>query len=186
MILPITQVTIPAKAKKKRSSAITHVVIHTAEGSYKGTQNWFHTDQDKSRTDNHMTPLGYQAVTHFLVGANGDCCQFSDTNDRLIHCGSSIEPGWNDKAVGIEHEGFTKKGGPYTKEMLEASAEITAQICFAHHVPVDRTHIIGHCEIKGVTHTDPGYQWPWNDYMTLVTLAYSKIAIRTMKAPAVP
>lgn len=168
MILDIPQISIPSKAYRTRACIISHVVIHTAEGSFKGTQNWFHIDQDESRIKNHMTPLGYQTGTHFLVGAKGESCQFADTNLRLIHCGSSLEKNWNDKAIGIEHEGFTKKGGPYTIEMLTASAAITAQVCREYHIPIDRTRIIGHSEIRGVTHTDPGYLWPWDKYMKLV------------------
>jgi hypothetical protein len=34
---------------------------------------------------------------------------------------------------------------------------------------MDRSHIIGHNEVPGATHTDPGSCWNWTYYMQLVT-----------------
>jgi len=133
------------------------------------------------------TPLGYNVCTHFLVGAKGEATQFADTTAMLLHCGSKQVPRCNDTSIGIEHEGFTAKGGPYTDAMLAMSAKITATLCVEHHIPVDREHIVGHVEIPGVDHTDPGLFWPWDKYMALVRLAVVDITApprpRTMRPP---
>jgi peptidoglycan hydrolase-like protein with peptidoglycan-binding domain len=35
-------------------------------------------------------------------------------------------------------------------------------------IPVDRAHIVGHNELPGTDHSDPGPTWNWNYYMSLV------------------
>jgi len=55
--------------------------------------------------------------------------------------------------------------------MYRASAALTAEICKRYGIPRDRRHIIGHVEIPGARHTDPGRFWDWNRYMALVAAA---------------
>ncbi len=37
-------------------------------------------------------------------------------------------------------------------------------------VPLDREHVIGHNEVPGTTHTDPGPTWDWPHFMWLTSL----------------
>ncbi|NEE28560.1 N-acetylmuramoyl-L-alanine amidase, partial [Streptomyces sp. SID7982] len=58
-----------------------------------------------------------------------------------------------------------------TKEMYASSARLTASICARHGIPIDREHIIGHVEVPGTDHTDPGPHWDWDRYLELVRRA---------------
>jgi Bacterial SH3 domain len=52
--------------------------------------------------------------------------------------------------------------------MYRASAAPTRNLCNKYGIPKDRSHIIGHVEVPGATHTDPGPYWNWTYYMQLV------------------
>lgn len=93
--------------------------------------------------------------------------------DVAYHAGNRD---YNERSVGIEHEGFVERRQDLTDEMYEASARLTARICARYDIPVDREHIIGHVEVPGTDHTDPGEHWDWDRYMKLVRAA------RTTKA----
>jgi N-acetyl-anhydromuramyl-L-alanine amidase AmpD len=55
--------------------------------------------------------------------------------------------------------------------MYERSARLTASICERHGIPRNRGHIIGHHEVPGSDHTDPGRHWDWKRYLRLVKSA---------------
>jgi hypothetical protein len=44
-----------------------------------------------------------------------------------------------------------------------------ADVAVRQTIPVDRSHIIGHSEVPGATHTDPGDGWDWDLYMDLIS-----------------
>ncbi|MFD8961334.1 N-acetylmuramoyl-L-alanine amidase, partial [Streptomyces anulatus] len=52
--------------------------------------------------------------------------------------------------------------------MYLRSARLTADICDRHGIPKDREHIVGHHEVPGSDHTDPGVHWDWERYLRLV------------------
>lgn len=56
--------------------------------------------------------------------------------------------------------------------MLNKSALLTAYMCYAYKVPVSRSNIVGHDENQKLggtsTHMDPGVDWDWDLYMSLV------------------
>ena len=56
----------------------------------------------------------------------------------------------------------------YTDAMYEARRALVARHPRAHAVPRTGTHIIGHVEVPGARHTDPGPGWDWDYYMSLV------------------
>jgi N-acetyl-anhydromuramyl-L-alanine amidase AmpD len=78
---------------------------------------------------------------------------------------------FNERSVGIEHEGFVDRPKDFTDAMYAASARLTARICARYDLPVDREHIIGHVEVPGTDHTDPGPHWDWDRYIPLVRKA---------------
>jgi hypothetical protein len=86
--------------------------------------------------------------------------------DIAYHAGNWT---YNTQSCGIEHEGFVSDPSWYTDAMYRASAALTRNVCLKYGIPMDRTHIIGHVEIPGTTHTDPGPNWNWTFYMQLVT-----------------
>ncbi|PGH46646.1 N-acetylmuramoyl-L-alanine amidase, partial [Streptomyces sp. Ru87] len=52
--------------------------------------------------------------------------------------------------------------------MYRSSAALTKHLCDTHGIPKDRQHIVGHSEVPGNDHTDPGANWDWDHYMALV------------------
>lgn len=133
---------------------ITMIVLHQTEGGFKGAVSWF-------LTPNHP---GHTAA-HYVISLGGDIVQCVPDDKACWHAGNYQV---NLCSLGIEHEGWTDDGVPPTEIQLQASARIVAILCKKYGIPMDRQHIIGHCEVKGATHTDPGHEWPWDHYMELV------------------
>jgi len=75
---------------------------------------------------------------------------------------------YNTRSVGIEHEGWVDRPAYFTDALYERSARLTAAVCDRYGIPKDRAHVIGHYEVPGSDHTDPGRDWDWARYMRLV------------------
>jgi N-acetyl-anhydromuramyl-L-alanine amidase AmpD len=136
------------------------IVIHVTEGSFWGSVRWL-----RNRSSH--------GSSHYVISRGGDIVQLVSTSDVAWHAGNR----WvNRHSIGIEHEGFTRRGG-FTKAQYEASARLVAYLAARAGMPVDRRHVIGHAEVphpsgRGVGgadhHTDPGKKWKWRRYMALV------------------
>ncbi|WP_416979566.1 N-acetylmuramoyl-L-alanine amidase [Streptomyces sp. T028] len=111
---------------------------------------------------------GHRAAAHYIVGQDGSVTQMIRELDVAYHAGNRA---YNERSVGIEHEGFVDRPEDFTDAMYEASARLTAGICERYGIPVDREHIIGHVEVPGTDHTDPGEHWDWDRYLKLVKTA---------------
>jgi len=137
-----------------RGAAVDRVIIHTAEGSYQGCISWFR---------NASNP--YQTSSHYVVrSSDGDVTQMVRESDSAHHIGD-----WNPRSVGIEHEAIASQGNLwFTEAMYRSSAALTRGICQRHGIPMDRQHIMGHIEVPGATHVDPGPHWDWDYFMSLV------------------
>lgn len=133
---------------------ITYVVIHTMQGSYSGTISWFQN-------------CSAQVSAHYDVrSSDGEITQQVAEADVAWHAGNWS---YNEMSIGIEHEGFVEDPGTwYTDAMYEGSAALVGDILARTSVVGDRNHIIGHVEVPGATHTDPGTGWDWAYYMSLV------------------
>lgn len=59
----------------------------------------------------------------------------------------------------------------FTDAAYRASAKLCADICARHGIPVDRGHIVGHNEVPGTDHTDPGPHWDWDRYIRLILVS---------------
>ncbi|MFF3714024.1 N-acetylmuramoyl-L-alanine amidase [Streptomyces phaeochromogenes] len=110
---------------------------------------------------------GHRAATHYVVRArDGHLTQMIRELDVAYHAGNRE---WNERSIGIEHEGFVDQPDRwFTDAAYRASATLCAGICARHGIPVDREHIVGHNEVPGTDHTDPGPHWDWDRYMRLV------------------
>lgn len=146
----------PACIRSRKGAKVDRIIIHTMEGTFKGTQSWF---QKAGR------PV--PTAAHYLISVDGDICQMVPDENAALHCGSKTEAGWNQRSIGIEHEGFAKEQ-QFSLPMLSSSAKVVAIMAKKFDIPCDRIHIIGHNEVPGVTHTDPGDHWPWEQYISLV------------------
>ncbi|GHK04547.1 N-acetylmuramoyl-L-alanine amidase [Streptomyces sp. Y2F8-2] len=131
---------------------IDRVVVHVTQGGYSSAVKVF---QDP----------GHGAAAHYIVRRDGGVTQMIRELDVAFHAGNRE---YNERSVGIEHEGFVERASSFTDAMYAASARLTAAVCGRYGIPVDREHIIGHAQVPGTDHTDPGPHWDWERYMRLV------------------
>jgi len=137
-----------------RSRAVDLIVIHTVQGGYSGCISWF------------QNPTAKVSAHYVVRSSDGEITQMVDEGDTAWHVRSS-----NSHAIGIEHEGYISDAAWYTDAMYRKSAALVCDIAKRHGLPLDRQHIMGHVEIPGNSHTDPGRYWDWDKYMSLVRSA---------------
>jgi len=134
-----------------RSSAITQVIIHVTQGSYAGTISWFQNPDA-------------QVSAHYVVrSSDGEITHMVADGDTAWHARSG-----NAYGIGIEHEGFIDDPSWFTDAMYRSSAALTSWLCDTYGIPKDRSGIVGHNEVPGNDHTDPGPNWNWDYYIQLV------------------
>lgn len=142
-------------ASRPSSHPIRYVVIHVMQGSYNGAISWF------QNPDSNVS-------AHYLMRASdGDITQMVRDKDIGWHAGNWT---YNTRSIGIEHEGFVSDPSWFTPTVYSTSARLTRYLSLKYGFPRDRNHVIGHVEVPGATHTDPGPHWNWNLYMNLVRL----------------
>ncbi|WSQ13766.1 N-acetylmuramoyl-L-alanine amidase [Streptomyces sp. NBC_01231] len=138
------------------SYPLDFVVIHVTQETYADTLAIFRNPQ---------TQVSAHYVVRSLDGHVAQCVREADIG---WHAGNWD---YNTRSIGIEHEGWVDQPAYFTDALYEQSARLTAAICANYGIPKDREHIIGHYEVPGADHTDPGPLWDWDRYMYLVDLA---------------
>lgn len=150
-----------------RTASISHVTVHTTQGSYAGSISWFQN-----------CSAGVSA--HYIIrSSDGQVTQMVREASKAWHVGNS-----NGYTVGIEHEGYVSNPTAwYTSAMYNASAALTRDILASralpqkvytgasgwNAVPADSLYNVkGHVNYAGQSHTDPGSGWDWARYKTLV------------------
>ncbi|MEU3477651.1 MULTISPECIES: N-acetylmuramoyl-L-alanine amidase [Streptomyces] len=146
------------RADRPDDYRIDRVVIHVVQGSYATALKVFKNP-------------GHGAAAHYVVRKDGHVAQMIRELDVAFHAGNRD---MNERSIGIEHEGFVDRPQDFTAAMYAGSARLTADICARYGMPVDREHIIGHVEVEGTDHTDPGPHWDWDRYLRLVREASKK------------
>ena len=141
-------------ASRESDYNINYVVIHVTQGSYAGSISWF------------QNPAAQVSAHYVIRSSDGAITQTVREKDIAWHAGNWT---YNTQSIGIEHEGFVSDSSWFTDAMYRASAALTRNLCNKYGIPKDRAHIIGHVEVPGATHTDPGPYWNWTYYMQLVT-----------------
>lgn len=153
----------------RRTLAVSHVTVHTTQGSYAGAISWFRNCSAASSA-------------HYLVrSSDGQITQMVRERDKAWHAGSA-----NGYTTGIEHEGYVEHPEAwYSQPMLAASARLARTILAARGIPprvYDGSrgwnavlpdadyNVKGHVNHAGQTHTDPGAGWDWRRYKELVEL----------------
>ncbi|WP_055586379.1 N-acetylmuramoyl-L-alanine amidase [Peterkaempfera griseoplana] len=143
-------------SSRPTSYAIDRVVIHVTQEYFQDARHIF---EDPAR----------QVSPHYmLASADGYVAQFVREKDIAWHAGNWS---YNTRSIGIEHEGWVDDPSWFTDVMYRQSAQLTAALCTRYGIPKDRTHIIGHSEVPGTDHTDPGPYWDWTTYMAYVRSA---------------
>ncbi|QNP66951.1 N-acetylmuramoyl-L-alanine amidase [Streptomyces genisteinicus] len=152
----------PAAASNRTASTrptaypVQYVVVHVTQETYADTLSIF---KDPAR----------KVSAHYVVrSSDGHVAQCVQERDIAWHAGNWD---YNTRSIGIEHEGWVDRPAYFTHALYERSAALTAYVCDRYGIPKDRAHIIGHHEVPGATHTDPGPLWDWSRYIRLVNFA---------------
>lgn len=140
----MTIISIPSPNHHARTMRPTHIVMHIAEGTLAGCDAWLTNPQSN-------------ASAHYCVGKDGTIHQYVDESAAAWANGAVREPriplpsdaNPNEWTISIEHEGHT--GEPWTPEMYQADAWLLRGISERWGIPLDREHIIGHCDLDSVT-----------------------------------
>ncbi|MGW3952861.1 N-acetylmuramoyl-L-alanine amidase [Streptomyces sp. NPDC004752] len=136
--------------------SVDRVIVHVTQETYASTLSIFQNPQKK-------------VSAHYVVrSADGHVAQCVREADIAWHAGNWD---YNTRSVGIEHEGWVDQPAYFTDALYTQSAKLTAAICERYDIPKDRAHILGHVEVPGTDHTDPGPNWDWGRYLRLVNLA---------------
>ncbi|MFF4909428.1 N-acetylmuramoyl-L-alanine amidase [Streptomyces sp. NPDC001260] len=143
-------------SNRPTSYPLDYVVIHVTQETYADTLAIFQNSK--------------KAVSaHYLVrSADGYVAQCVREKDVAWHAGNWD---YNTRSIGIEHEGWVDQPAYFTDALYEQSAKLTAAVCTKYGIPKDRAHIIGHYEVPGTDHTDPGPNWDWTRFIRMVNFA---------------
>ncbi|MFD0326677.1 N-acetylmuramoyl-L-alanine amidase [Lysobacter gummosus] len=144
------------------------VTIHTMQGYYAGSISWFQNNPNS-------------VSAHYLIrSSDGQITQMVRENRAAHHVGVH-----NNTTLGIEHEGFINNASWYTAAMYNASAALTRHFCATYsaiscasafrgpagsgiNVLPTSVKVKGHQHYSSQTHTDPGINWDWARYYTLL------------------
>ncbi|GAA0924598.1 N-acetylmuramoyl-L-alanine amidase [Nonomuraea longicatena] len=139
-------------ANRPASAPINKIIIHVAQGTYAGTISWF---QDvRAKTSSH----------YVIRSSDGQITQMVREKDRAWHARNA-----NTNSIGIEHEGYIDNAAWFTDQMYRSSAALVRNIADRYNIPKTRANILGHVEVPGNDHTDPGPNWDWAKYMSYIT-----------------
>lgn len=151
-----------------RTVPVDMLVIHTTESTKESALSWFAMD--------HGTYGPTSA--HYVVGADGSVTQAVSEENVAWHAGNREV---NARSIGIECEGFSAKPETWTPALLDALVALVAQLVSKYGIPVkhgswNEPGIIGHRDVPGTTHTDPGTLFPWDAVLARVQAAGAVVA----------
>ena len=147
-------------------AAVRYVVIHYTVITYEQTLRAFNNSSS-------------EVSAHYVVrGSDGHAVEVVSPDDVAWHSGNSW---FNDHSVGIELELNKTTNPEFTAAQYETAALLTCAMAERYGIPIDRAHIVGHNEVPGSTHSDPGPTWGWPHFMYLVSLCAPANAL-TVKA----
>ena len=171
--MKIEQYSTPNKSSRNGYSP-KFICWHIADGTYNGTIGW------------EKNPAS-QVSSHFVLGKNGEVAQLvpldmaawtqggiRNPTHPYVKSHPSVNP--NQYCVSIECEGFWKETkGKLTDAQFNSAVELTKHIVsevkklYNVDIPIDREHIIGHCEINTVTRSHcPGELFPFDELIEAV------------------
>lgn len=135
-------------------ASIDYVVIHYTDISYARTLRAFY---------NRASDVS----SHYVVRGDGHIAQIVGEADTAWHAGNAW---FNRHSIGIELELDHITNPAFTTAQYYAAASLVCAISGRYGIPLDRAHIVGHNEVPGSTHTDPGPTWAWPHFMWLLSL----------------
>lgn len=139
-------------ANRERSHYIDRLIVHTVEGPLTSGINTFQNSSSN-------------VSAHYIVGDKGRVVQCVRHEDIAYHAGNWK---YNKHSIGIEHGGKAANRKTWTDAKYRASARLAAYCCRRHNIRVDRKHIIGHKQVPGADHYDPGRYFDYDRYLKLI------------------
>jgi AmpD protein len=163
----------PNQDCRPEGGAIDLLVIHNISlppGEFGG--NWvddlFMNCLDPNAHPYFATIASRQVSSHLLIRRDGELIQYVPLHMRAWHAGESCfddKERCNDFSIGIELEGSDDT--PYTDAQYTTLAEVTAEIQdLFPAITTDR--IAGHSDIAPGRKTDPGPEFDWDRYRSLI------------------
>ena len=139
--------------QSRQNRKITAIILHTMQGSYKGTISYFQNNSS-------------QVSAHYCVDLNGDITQMVDEKSAANHAGIVSNPTFkqvidkpginpNTFTIGIEHADNGSPAGADRSKQYPATIKLVKEICARYEIPIDREHICGHREVRS-TKSCPG------------------------------
>lgn len=169
---------------KGRNGTPRLIVIHTmetpqSEGRAKQVALWFAGKQAP------------QASAHFMVDDKMIIQSVLDTDTAW----AVDDWGLNQVSISIEHAAYAAQNAgtwtdTYSEEELNNSAQVAAQMAKKYNIPItklsatdinlNKAGFCGHVDItmaKKIAggHTDPGDFFPWENYLKMVQIHFSKL-----------
>jgi N-acetylmuramoyl-L-alanine amidase len=138
----------------RRGGVAQAVVIHYTVITYQQTLRAFNTRAS-------------DVSAHYVVRGDGHIAYVVGEEHTAWHSGNFW---YNLNSIGIELELNTRTNPVFREEQYLAAAAVTCRAAARWGFPLDREHVIGHNEVPGATHTDPGPTWNWPHFMWLVSL----------------
>ena len=135
-------------------ASIDYIVIHYTDITYAQTLRAFNR-------------LASDVSAHYVIRGDGHIAQIVAEGDTAWHSGNVW---YNRHSIGIEFELDRETNPAFTTEQYYAGAALACAISARQGIPLDRDHVIGHNEVPGSTHTDPGPTWDWPHFMWLTSL----------------
>jgi AmpD protein len=158
---------------RPENTPISLLVIHNISlppGKFGGrfVQDFFKNQLDENAHPYFKTIAGMQVSAHLFIEREGEITQFVSFDDRAWHAGaSSFEgvPNCNDYAIGIELEGTDDQA--YTDAQYTVLAKVTRQLLRTYPT-LTPERIAGHEDIAPGRKTDPGPNFDWPRYFSLL------------------
>ena len=137
-------------------NAIGGVVLHSMQGSYEGALTVL---DDESVTEQNA----YRAASwHFSITKDGTVYQHYPVESAPFHAGSRY---WNDRLIGIEHEGGApgNLAEPLTEAQYAASIALVRWIARIGGWPVEGGRLYAHNQVTATS--CPSGRIDWSRYM---------------------
>jgi N-acetyl-anhydromuramyl-L-alanine amidase AmpD len=176
------------KAADRSARDIDTVVIHTTEGSYAKDET-FEANQKRifDVTVRWFLMPRSRVSAHYIVGGDGRTMQMVKDKDIAWHATY-----YNGRSIGIECAGWAARKETWTPKLLEALADLVADLVSRHGIEVRHpagdaitdggkfkgTGIVGHNQVQTpgslavkegrTAKTDPGKYFPWERFIEMV------------------
>jgi N-acetyl-anhydromuramyl-L-alanine amidase AmpD len=147
---------------------VVMVIIHSCEGGYTGCWSWL--ANAVSRVSAHYVVREDGAEITQLVRESARAWHIGAVYDSTLnagHAGYLHGVQSNHFTIGVEHAGYASQGS-WPVAQVEASARLVCDVTRRWGIPRSRLRIVSHGQLQPHNRTDPGPNWPWDDYLARI------------------